>query len=141
MTLHSFDELTVNSYNVVALVESRRAGKVLREGPPGTPAAHATLPRLERARQLRLWHQEEEKKERTNTRRAGRYLEQIYATCHKLYSNVNDGPAQMLQKCNGAARNSHLSINNVLRFDFCNICVVVHASIFTNQGNVCAVSR
>lgn len=59
----------------MALAESGGTGEILREGEAGTAAAHATIPRLERAGQLRLWHQEEEKKERKNARRIGRYLE------------------------------------------------------------------
>lgn len=57
----------------MALAESRGAGQVLREGASGTPTAHAAVPGLERAGQLRLRHQEEEAKERTHTSRVGRY--------------------------------------------------------------------
>lgn len=56
----------------MALAEPRGAGQVLREGAAGTPTAHAAVPGLERAGQLRLRHQEEETKERTHDRRVRR---------------------------------------------------------------------
>lgn len=64
----------------VALAESRGAGQVLREGAAGTPTAHATVPGLERARQLRLRHQEEEAKERAHHHRLGRYTRHLTHT-------------------------------------------------------------
>ena len=45
---------------LVARVESRGTGQVLREGAPGAPAPHADVPALERARQLPLRPEEEE---------------------------------------------------------------------------------
>ena len=47
----------------MALLEPRRAGQVLREGPRGAPEAQPAVPALERQGQLQIRAQEEEEEE------------------------------------------------------------------------------
>lgn len=83
---------------IVALTEPRRAGQVLREGAAGAPTAHAAVPGLERAGQLRLRHQEEETKERTHDCRVGRYslAHPNHTTEHVDASFIKQRPARAL---------------------------------------------